>query len=38
LENLRVLELGYNPLGVQGVKDIVDVAKFELKVQLSVVK
>ena len=31
-ENLRVLELGYNPFGEEGIKAIADVMKYKLQV------
>ena len=33
---MRTLEMGYNPLGAQGARHMVDVAKFDLKVRVGV--
>lgn len=32
-DNLRVLELGYNPFGEEGIKAIADVMKYKLQVR-----
>lgn len=33
-DNLRVLELGYNPFGPDGIKALADVMKYKLQVRV----
>ena len=37
-DNLRVLELGYNPFGEEGIKAIADVMKYKLQVRHAIGK
>ena len=34
-QNLRTLEVSYNPIGDKGAKALIDVLKFDLKVMVS---